>query len=68
MQKCSLTLTVAALALATPPLLAQDRLKSMPGYARYQEVGKNIQASFKSGSLSVKWRSEERRVGKECRL
>jgi len=44
-----------ALLLAPAALLAQDRLKTMPGYARYQEVGKKIQGSLKSGALSVKW-------------
>jgi dipeptidyl-peptidase 4 len=34
---------------------AQDRLKSMPGYERYQSVGKKIASSFKSGALAVKW-------------
>src|SRR5690242_20113655 len=44
-----------AVLLAVPLLPAQDRLKSMPGYARYQEVGTKIQRSFKTGSLSAKW-------------
>ena len=42
------------LALASG-LAAQDRLKTMPGYARYQEVGRKIQGSLKSGSLQIKW-------------
>jgi dipeptidyl-peptidase-4 len=43
------------LALAPGALFAQDRLKTMPGYARYQEVGRKIQGSLKTGALTVKW-------------
>jgi dipeptidyl-peptidase-4 len=55
MRMRSLALVALAPALAAALAPAQDRLKSMPGYARYQEVGKRIQSSFKTGALSVKW-------------
>ncbi len=48
-------LAIAAVALTISLSPAQDRLKTMPGYARYQEVGKKIQGTLKSGSLSVHW-------------
>ncbi len=48
-------LFAAALGFAPASALAQDRLKGMPGYERYQEVGKKIQGSVKFGSLTVKW-------------
>ena len=37
------------------PAFAQQWIKSMPGYARYNEVAPKIRNSVKSGSLSVKW-------------
>lgn len=46
------------LALASPALHAQDRLKKMPGYERYQQVAKKIGGSLKSGALPVKWQDE----------
>jgi dipeptidyl-peptidase 4 len=34
---------------------AQDRLKTMPGYDRYDKMSKEIPGSVKGGSLTVKW-------------
>lgn len=34
---------------------AQDRLKMMPGYERFQKISKEIPGSVKLGSLTVKW-------------
>lgn len=34
---------------------AQDRLKTMPGYDRYEKMSKEIPGSVKSGALNVKW-------------
>ena len=48
-------LFAATLGIAPASALAQDRLKGMPGYERYQEVGKKIQGSVKSGALTVQW-------------
>ncbi len=46
---------LAALAVLAATLVAQDRLKSMPGYDQYQKVSKDIPGAFKSGALSVTW-------------
>ena len=53
------TLSLAALCLALP-LLGQDRLKTMPGWERYQEVGRKIQGTLKSGALSVTWQEDSK--------
>ncbi len=34
---------------------AQDRLKSMPGYARYENMSRQIPSAMKSGGLSATW-------------
>ena len=34
---------------------AQDRLKSMPGYAQYDRMAREIPAAVKSGALGVTW-------------
>ena len=44
---------VGALSVA---LLAQDRLKSMPGYDQYQRMNKEMQGAVKSGALTVSWK------------
>ena len=44
-----------ALSLALIPLGAQDRLKSMPGYAQFQKMRAEIPASVKLGVLQVRW-------------
>jgi len=49
---------VVALAMALsilPTSLAQDRLKSMPGYDQFQKISKEIPGSVKLGTVSVKW-------------
>jgi dipeptidyl-peptidase-4 len=33
----------------------QDKLKSMPGYERFQKISPQIRTSVKSGALTVKW-------------
>ena len=38
------------------PSRAQDRLKTMPGYDRYDKMSKEIPGSVKGGSLNVKWK------------
>jgi dipeptidyl-peptidase-4 len=43
------------IALNLLPLTAQDRLKTMPGYAQYQKMRNEIPGSVKLGSLQVKW-------------
>lgn len=34
---------------------AQDRLKTMPGYERYQRITRDSTNAFKSGALSITW-------------
>ncbi|MGE3820404.1 MAG: DPP IV N-terminal domain-containing protein, partial [Isosphaeraceae bacterium] len=49
---------VAAMALVlvlTTSASAQDRLKAMPGYERHQKMSREINGSYKSGSLAVTW-------------
>ncbi|REG88570.1 S9 family peptidase [Algoriphagus antarcticus] len=52
-------LTIAA-ALATTISIsqAQDKLKSMPGYAQYQKIAPQIRSAIKTGSLNVTWAEE----------
>jgi dipeptidyl-peptidase-4 len=37
---------------------AQDRLKSMPGYARYQELAPQIMGAMKSGAVAAVWSTD----------
>jgi dipeptidyl-peptidase-4 len=34
---------------------AQDRLKTYPGYDRYEKMSKEIQGAYRSGALQVRW-------------
>ena len=54
------TAVALAIALGILPLTsrAQDRLKTMPGYDRYQKVSKEIPGSVKLGALTVKWQDD----------
>ena len=47
---------VASAALLQVSIGAQDRLKSMPGYARYETMAREIPTAVKSGALSVTWK------------
>jgi dipeptidyl-peptidase-4 len=52
--------------------MAQDRLKTMPGYERYQKMSREIPGSVKPGALSVVWKDggqafEYRKDGKAYR-
>src|SRR4051812_10584150 len=38
--------------------LAQDRLKTMPGYERFERIGRESTNAFKSGALSVTWTND----------
>jgi dipeptidyl-peptidase-4 len=42
--------------LLSLPAAGQDRLKTMPGYDRYQKMRSEISGSVKMGSLSVTWK------------
>lgn len=59
MKKTHLVLLASALLLLTAELQAQDKLKSMPGYERYQKVSPQIRTAVKPGSLVVKWSDDE---------
>ena len=45
----------ALIAVLPAALLAQDHLKTMPGYAQYERVSKEIPGAVKPGTLAVKW-------------
>ncbi len=52
----SLFLALVGVALpASGHLFGQDRLPSMPGYDRYQEISPQIREAVVSGALSVTW-------------
>lgn len=42
----------------SPALLAQDRLKSMPGYQQHQRMSKELGSAAKLGALSVTWQDD----------
>ena len=48
----ALTIALCFLPLSSS---AQDRLKTMPGYDRYEKMSKEIPGSVKLGTLNVKW-------------
>jgi dipeptidyl-peptidase-4 len=50
-----LLLFVVSLALLASSASAQQRLKTMPRYERFQKLNKEIPASVKMGTLSVSW-------------
>ena len=56
--------TASALALASVlllgPISAQDRLKSMPGYDRYQKVAPQVVGAVQSGALNGTWSADSR--------
>src|SRR3954470_23666786 len=51
------TVVVAAVvgAFVQLPLEAQDRLKTMPGYARYERMARESPSAVRSGALNVTW-------------
>jgi len=48
-------LIATGVALLGHGLIAQDRLRTMPGYARYQKMSREIPSALRSGALSVTW-------------
>ena len=47
-------IAIAAIALLSAALLAQDRLKNMPGYEQYQKMARQIPAAVKTGALTAR--------------
>jgi dipeptidyl-peptidase 4 len=47
---------LAALVVLSAAIVAQDRLKSMPGYDQYLKMSKETTGAVKPGSLSVTWK------------
>ena len=46
--------------IATLPLHAQDRLKSMPGYDQYVAMAPKIAGAVKSGAVAAQWAEDAR--------
>ena len=46
---------LACVTLVTVPVVAQDRLQSMPGYDRFTEMAPQIGRSFVSGAIRPAW-------------
>ncbi|MEX2180544.1 MAG: DPP IV N-terminal domain-containing protein [Gemmatimonadaceae bacterium] len=56
-----LTLALCALLVAFASVAgAQDRLRQMPGYARWSEMGPRIAASVRSGAVNAQWADDSR--------
>ena len=53
------TLPLALLALSSP-LVAQDRLKEMPGYAQFTEMAPKLQRAMVSGAVNPQWAEDGR--------
>ena len=60
MNKC--LIGFAALATLAAPAFAQDRLKTMPGYAQHQKMAPQIPGSAKLGNVSATWIEEGKAV------
>ena len=58
MRRVSLLLALVSLAFSATG--AQDRLRTMPGYARWAEMAPKIVASFKSGAITAQWADDGR--------
>jgi dipeptidyl-peptidase-4 len=50
--------SIAAIALAPAALLAQDRLKTMPGYEQYLRMSREIPTAITPGALAASWVDE----------
>jgi dipeptidyl-peptidase-4 len=53
-----LTLSVLAAFSIAPAMFAQDRLKTMPGYERYQRIARASSNAFKTGAISATWTND----------
>ena len=50
----------AAFALLQAGAIAQDRLKSMPGYSQYQRMLPQLAGAVRSGAITVAWSADSR--------
>jgi dipeptidyl-peptidase 4 len=57
--KLSTIITLFAIFCFTNFSLAQDKLKSMPGYEQYKKMAPKIRSSIKSGQLQVTWKDDD---------
>ena len=48
-------LTLVSLTFGGFSVVAQDRLKSMPGYEQYQKMSREIPGAVKPGAVAVRW-------------
>ena len=48
-------IALTVIAVLSAALLAQDRLKTMPGYEQYQRMARQIPTAVKSGALAATW-------------
>ena len=55
---CSALVIIAVVSLFDSRAAAQDRLRLMPGYERYQRIGQQIAESVRGGALAVTWSSD----------
>jgi len=62
MQMLKWTYTMAVAFAATAALVAQDRLKTMPGFEQAQRVATQIPTAIKSGALAASWTGDSRGV------
>jgi dipeptidyl-peptidase-4 len=49
----------AALVLLQATTGAQDRLKTMPGYERYDKIGRQVLGAVKSGAVTGRWKDAQ---------
>ena len=54
LERVGVVIALAA-GLLSVGLGAQDRLRSMPGYARYEKMSREIPSALKSGALAITW-------------
>lgn len=61
--RAALTLSFLALVGCYSPVLAQDRLKTMPRYDRYERLRREIGASYISGEVRGRWSEDGKKFG-----
>ena len=53
-----MALPMSLIGLRQTSASAQDRLKGMPGYERYQKMSREIPNSVKMGTIAVTWKDD----------